>query len=120
MTPQADLLFWMLARVTGLAAFLAIAVALLSGIALRTSVLDRLGTNRAWLELHAFSTALWIPLGGMHLITLLVDRTADVAPVDLIVPFGIAYGPLPIGLGDRKSTRLNSSHIQKSRMPSSA
>ena len=24
------------------------------------------------------------------------------------------------GLGDRKSTRLNSSHIQKSRMPSSA
>ena len=25
-----------------------------------------------------------------------------------------------IGLGDRKSTRLNSSHIQKSRMPSSA
>ena len=25
-----------------------------------------------------------------------------------------------VGLGDRKSTRLNSSHIQKSRMPSSA
>ena len=24
------------------------------------------------------------------------------------------------GIGDRKSTRLNSSHIQKSRMPSSA
>ena len=25
-----------------------------------------------------------------------------------------------MGIGDRKSTRLNSSHIQKSRMPSSA
>ena len=25
-----------------------------------------------------------------------------------------------LGMGDRKSTRLNSSHIQKSRMPSSA
>ena len=27
---------------------------------------------------------------------------------------------IPITVGDRKSTRLNSSHIQKSRMPSSA
>ena len=99
MNPQADLLFWMLARVTGLAAFLTIAVALLSGIALRTSVLDRLGTNRAWLELHNFSTALWIPLGGLHLFTLLIDRTADISLLDLIVPFGIAYGPLAIGLG---------------------
>jgi sulfoxide reductase heme-binding subunit YedZ len=97
--PQADLLFWMLARVTGLAAFLALAVALLSGVALRTSVLDRVGTNRAWLELHNFSTILWIPLGGLHLLTLLVDRTAQVAPVDLIVPFGITYGAVPVGLG---------------------
>src|SRR5439155_819328 len=93
------LLFWMLARVTGLAAFLAIAMALLSGVALRTSVLDRIGTNRAWLELHTFSTVLWIPLGGMHLLTLLVDRTAQIAPVDLVVPFGVTYGPLEVGLG---------------------
>jgi sulfoxide reductase heme-binding subunit YedZ len=99
MNPQADLLFWMLARITGLAAFLAITVALLSGIALRTSVLDRLGTNRAWLELHNFSTVLWIPLGGMHLLTLVVDKTAQVAPLDLVIPFGITYGSLPVGLG---------------------
>jgi predicted ferric reductase len=97
--PQADLLFWMLARVTGLAAFLAIAVALLSGVALRTSVLDRIGTNRAWLELHTFSTVLWIPLGGMHVLTLLIDRTAQIGPADLLVPFGVTYGPLPVGLG---------------------
>ena len=30
------------------------------------------------------------------------------------------YGAAPIEFTDRKSTRLNSSHIQKSRMPSSA
>ena len=34
-----------------------------------------------------------------------------------IQQFGVARGRL---LADRKSTRLNSSHIQKSRMPSSA
>ena len=33
--------------------------------------------------------------------------------------FGIAWGVFSLLL-DRKSTRLNSSHIQKSRMPSSA
>ena len=101
MSPQggADLLFWMLARVTGLASFLAITVAVLSGVALRTSILDRIGTNRAWRELHTFSTVLWIPLGLLHLLTLLVDRTARIAPVDLIIPFGVDYGPVPIGLG---------------------
>ncbi len=96
---QADLLFWMLARTTGLAAFLALSVAVLSGLALRTSVLDRIGTNRAWLELHSFCTTLWIPLGGLHLVSLLADRTARVRPIDLVVPFGIDYGAVPIGLG---------------------
>lgn len=99
MSPQTDLLFWLLARVTGLSSFLALAIAMLSGIALRTSVLDRIGSNRAWLELHTFSSVLWIPLGGVHLLALLVDQTARVAPLDLIVPFDVAYGAVPIGLG---------------------
>ena len=33
---------------------------------------------------------------------------------------GTKLDAMPKGFGDRKSTRLNSSHIQKSRMPSSA
>ena len=45
--------------------------------------------------------------------------------VDMMQSFGIQYAALNPGssyrgLQDRKSTRLNSSHIQKSRMPSSA
>ena len=32
----------------------------------------------------------------------------------------VAHGSLPAEYGDRKSTRLNSSHASKSRMPSSA
>ena len=34
--------------------------------------------------------------------------------------FMLFVGTIIFALGDRKSTRLNSSHIQKSRMPSSA
>lgn len=99
MSPQADLFFWLLARATGVAAFLALTIATLSGVALRTSILDRIGTNRAWRELHTFSTVLWIPLGGAHLVTLLADQTARIAPIDLLVPFDVIYGPVPVGLG---------------------
>ncbi len=99
MNPEADLFFWLLARVTGLSAFLALVIAMLTGIALRTSVLDRVGTNRAWLELHTFGSVLWLPLGGLHLLSLLADRTARIAPLDLLVPFDVGYGAVPVGLG---------------------
>ncbi len=104
MTPQqADVLFWLLARATGIASFLALFIAILSGIALRTSVLDWLGTYRALKALHTFSTVLWIPLGILHLLTLVVDKTAQIALTDLVVPFGVDYGTgdarTAIGLG---------------------
>ena len=41
-------------------------------------------------------------------------------PPGVWAPENIAYTVTNVGTGDRKSTRLNSSHIQKSRMPSSA
>src|SRR6266508_1923873 len=94
MNPEADLIFWLIARVMGLSAFLALTIATLSGVALRTSVLDRLGTNRAWRELHTFSTALCVPLGAPHLARLPPAGTARSGPPALIVPFDIANGAL--------------------------
>jgi sulfoxide reductase heme-binding subunit YedZ len=94
-----DLFFWILARVSGLASFAALAIALLTGIALRTGVLDWLGSNRALRSLHEYTTVLWIPLGGLHVLMLLLDQTARVRPVDVLVPFGVPYGTLGIGLG---------------------
>lgn len=100
---NSDLLFWLLSRATGLASFLALFVAVLSGIALRTSVLDWLGHNRALKELHTFSQTVWIPLGLLHLITIVLDRTARIGIGDLVIPFGVDYGAdlarQAIGLG---------------------
>jgi sulfoxide reductase heme-binding subunit YedZ len=94
-----DLLFWMLARVAGLASFAALAISLLSGISLRTGVLDWVGSNRLLRSLHEYTTVLWMPLGGLHLMALLLDQTARVRVLDLFVPFLVPYGTAAIGLG---------------------
>ena len=95
----ADQFFWVLARVSGLGSYAALAVALVTGIALRTAVLDWLGSNRALRMLHEYTTVLWIPLAAVHLGSLLLDRTSRISVVDLVVPFRTSYGTLAIGLG---------------------
>ncbi len=97
MTP--DQFMWALARVAALSAYASLAIAVLTGIALRTAVLDWLGSNRAVRSLHEFTTVLWIPLGAVHIGALLLDATARVGLVDVFVPFRAPYGTLAIGLG---------------------
>ncbi len=99
MIDQADLFFWLVARAAGIAAFVTVTIATLSGIAVRSSVLRGVASERAWRDLHTTTELLWIPLGGIHLLTLLVDRTARIALADLVVPFNVAYGRAAIGLG---------------------
>ncbi len=94
-----DQFFWVVARVAGLGSYAALAVALVTGIALRTAVLDWLGSNRALRSLHEYTTVLWIPLAAVHLAALLLDRTSRIALIDLVLPFHSAYGTLGIGLG---------------------
>jgi len=94
-----DEFMWVLARVAGLASYASLAVALFTGIALRTAVLDWLGSNRALRSLHEYTTVLWIPLGLVHLGALLLDQTARVGLLDFVVPFKAPYGTLAIGLG---------------------
>ena len=96
---DADLLFWVVARVSGLAAFLTLGLGLMTGMALRTGVLDLLGPNRVVRSVHEFMQWLWVPLGLVHVTTLLLDRTARIAPRDVVVPFQTAYGTFAIGLG---------------------
>jgi len=94
-----DLEFWFIARITGLTAFAVLSLSVLSGEALRTSVLDFLAKNRAIRKLHDFTTPLWLPLVFAHIIALVLDKTARIQPVNVVVPFATDYGQIPIGLG---------------------
>jgi predicted ferric reductase len=95
----ADQFFWVLARVAGLGSYAALAIALVTGIALRTAVLDWLGSNRAVRALHEYTTVLWAPLAALHLGALLLDTTARIGVLDLFLPFHSSYGTLAIGVG---------------------
>jgi sulfoxide reductase heme-binding subunit YedZ len=94
-----DQVLWVLARVAGLASYAALAIALLTGIALRTAVLDWMGSNRALRSLHSYTTVLWISLGVVHIGGLLLDHTARIGLLDVLVPFRAPYGTLAVGLG---------------------
>jgi methionine sulfoxide reductase heme-binding subunit len=95
----ADQFFWVLARVAGLASYAALAIALVTGIALRTAVLDWLGSNRLVRSLHEYTIVLWIPLAVIHVASLLLDQTARIGLLDVFIPFHSSYGTLAIGLG---------------------
>ncbi|HET7338099.1 MAG TPA: hypothetical protein VFK22_01010 [Candidatus Dormibacteraeota bacterium] len=94
-----DQFFWVLARVAGLSSYAALAIALVTGIALRTAVFDWLGSNRVVRSLHEYTIVLWIPLALIHVGSLLLDSTARIAWLDVFVPFHSSYGSLGIGLG---------------------
>jgi len=96
-----DTFLWILARVTGLGSASALAISLLTGLALRSAVLDWLATNRAVRSTHEFTAILWIPLGALHMVLLLLDGSVrtPIHLLDLVVPFRVPYGSLAIGLG---------------------
>ena len=84
---------------------------------------------RRWLTLSAlyalFVTAVYLAAShipdenfGVYLTALILLTL--VFSVYFLLPSRWTFIFAPVLTGDRKSTRLNSSHIQKSRMPSSA
>jgi len=92
-------LIWVIARSTGTASLVALTLSVLTGVALRTGTFAWLSHNRGVRIVHGFLTILWIPLGLAHVIALLFDRYAQIGLIDLVIPFGVSYGRLAIGLG---------------------
>src|SRR5258708_34512894 len=94
-----DQFLWVLARVSGLGAYAALSLSLLSGLGLRSGLLGDLSTNRVLRATHEFTAILWSPLGRLHLFALVLDATARVARRGPVVPFASgprAGGPPPL------------------------
>src|SRR5919201_87323 len=94
-----DLFLWELARARGLAAYAAICNAVLSGIAPRTQALSFLANNRAVRALHDWTPWIVIPAVITHVVALILDATARISVINVVVPFTTSYGQIAIGFG---------------------
>ena len=90
---------WVVARATGTAALVALALSVLSGAALRSGALGWLSHNRGVRAVHDLTSVLWIPLVIAHIVALLLDPYAKVGLADLLIPFQVSYGRVAAGLG---------------------
>ena len=79
-----ELFFWEVARASGLAAYVALCIAVLTGLAPRTQALGFLATNRAVRALHDWSPWIVLPAAITHVVALVLDATARISLVDLL------------------------------------
>ena len=102
-----DLILWYAARVAALAAFAVLAGSLLTGMAIRTAYLSGVARNRAVVAVHGFLTWFWLPLVIVHVAAIVLDATAGIRLLDVVVPFqaevrtapGAVSAQIAVGLG---------------------
>ena len=91
-----------------------------SALTLLVTMLAALGAQDARREVHEVT----VTIGGLSVRALCTDGPREVLLLHDAASSADGWRPvlerLDERLGDRKSTRLNSSHSQQSRMPSSA
>lgn len=90
---------WMLARATGLVAYLALGLDVLAGLLVSTRRADRALGRGALIELHGWLSPIALALVAAHAGVLLGDRYLRFDLIDVVVPFASSRWPIALGLG---------------------
>jgi sulfoxide reductase heme-binding subunit YedZ len=96
---KADPTFWILARASGLAAYVLLTSSVLVGIVLKARPFGRALKPASVTDLHRFLAFLGLSLIGVHGLALVLDSTLHVWPAALFVPGLVPYRPLWTSLG---------------------
>lgn len=97
MTPE--MIPWVIVRATGFTAIIALSLAMVAGLLVRTR--DRVGPVKgaAMVDIHRQMSIVALTATAIHGLGLLFDRTVHVSLVSLVVPGLIEYRPLWTALG---------------------
>jgi sulfoxide reductase heme-binding subunit YedZ len=95
---KADPTFWLLARASGMTAYLLLTGSILAGLVLKSRPFSGL-KPAVVTDTHRFLALLGLGAIGLHGAALLLDHTVHLTPVALLVPGASPYRPLPVGIG---------------------
>lgn len=95
----ADPTFWLLARASGLTAYVLLTATVLAGLVLKSRPFGRALKAAAVTDVHRFLTSLALGMLVLHGVALTLDRTVHMPLAALVVPGASPYRPIPVALG---------------------
>lgn len=94
-----DPTFWLLARATGLSAYVLLTVSVLAGLTVKAKPFGRALKAATAVDFHKFVALLAIGMVALHGVALVLDETVEIGLGALLVPGLAPYRPLWTGLG---------------------
>jgi sulfoxide reductase heme-binding subunit YedZ len=91
--------FWILARASGLTAYVLLTLSVLAGLVLKSRPFGRAVRAAAVTDVHRFLALLALGAVAIHALALVLDSTVKVGLGALLVPGLASYRPLATGLG---------------------
>lgn len=94
-----DPTFWILARATGLTAYVLLTTSMLAGLTVKSRPFGRAVKAASVVDTHRFLSMLAIGAVAVHALTLVLDSTIHIGLGALLVPGTSAYRPAAVGFG---------------------
>lgn len=96
---KGDPTFWILARASGLLAYVLLTSSVLAGLVLKARPFGTALKPAAITDLHRFLALLGLGAVSLHGLALVLDTAVSISIADLLVPGFTPYRPLATGLG---------------------
>ncbi|HSC51279.1 MAG TPA: ferric reductase-like transmembrane domain-containing protein [Gaiellaceae bacterium] len=94
-----DPTFWILARASGLTAYVLLTLSVLAGLTVKSKPFGKAVRIPTVTDLHRFLALLGLGAVGIHGVTLVLDSTIKITPAALLVPGLVPYRPVWTSLG---------------------
>ena len=94
-----DPTFWLLARASGITAYVLLTLSMLAGLVVKSRPFGRLVRPATVTDLHRFLALLGLGSLAMHGTALVLDSTVRVTPLALVVPGLVSHRPVWTALG---------------------
>ncbi len=96
---KSDPTIWILARSSGLAAYVFLTLAVVVGTSVKTRPLGKIVKPAIATDLHRFVALMGLAAVAVHGAALVLDTTVRITPLDLLLPGRVAYRPVWTGAG---------------------